>query len=360
MPNIESFQNRKHFLLLDGVRGIAILCVLWHHSAGAPPLDIEFFSRGYLGVDLFFILSGFLITHLLIKEKRTTGKISLANFYARRSLRIFPLYYGFIIFMLAWNALTAPEELRKMLAPLPYYVFYVTNWAPEGIYHFFHRAWSLAVEEQFYLLWPMTIVFLGIKLSSKIAAILVMALITLSLSFSTPELIENFIFNISWHLVPFRTILIGCLIAVALNHQLTFGLIAKYLSHALAAPAIGLLTLSFIFFQSGSIIGLDLIIIHILMGTFITACLVNERNYLSSFLSTKALQLTGRFSYGIYILHGLMWGPTSKVTKIIPIDAFSNSKFVFFILFTFGSFIISALSFYWFESFFLKQKSKFK
>ena len=87
----EAFRGVRRFGSLDGLRCFSILAVLWHHSG--INLDFPLFHRGQLGVHLFFAISGFLITSLMIRERKSHDEISLRKFYMRRSLRIFPLYY---------------------------------------------------------------------------------------------------------------------------------------------------------------------------------------------------------------------------------------------------------------------------
>ncbi|MGB2610895.1 MAG: acyltransferase, partial [Isosphaeraceae bacterium] len=94
-PNLteahEQYLGTRTFASLNGVRGLCILSVLWHHAPGG--LHALILERGFLGVDMFFVLSGFLIVTLLLRERDRTGSISLKKFYARRTLRIFPIYY---------------------------------------------------------------------------------------------------------------------------------------------------------------------------------------------------------------------------------------------------------------------------
>jgi peptidoglycan/LPS O-acetylase OafA/YrhL len=93
LPSYERFREIKIFNSLDGLRCLSIVAVVWHHVAGHWLSGVHLMSVGYLGVDFFFVISGFLITTLLLREKEKYGRISLKNFYMRRSLRIFPLYY---------------------------------------------------------------------------------------------------------------------------------------------------------------------------------------------------------------------------------------------------------------------------
>ena len=165
-------RNRKtvggHLLPLDGVRGLAILMVImshafesnYEHGNVAVRIVGALLSYGYFGVDLFFVLSGFLITGILFDSLKDDGYFR--KFYARRALRIFPLYYGVLITCLL---LTRPLHLHwngmgwllafylQNLRPMEIMTFSPGTWV--ALYHF----WSLAVEEQFYLVWP-AVVFL--------------------------------------------------------------------------------------------------------------------------------------------------------------------------------------------------------
>lgn len=155
--------QRSHIPALDGLRGIAVLMVVVLHATANMDsntfpewLALGAFSFGWIGVDLFFALSGFLITRILLADLDSPGYYQ--NFYVRRSLRIFPLY--FTVLCLVWFA--ASEENRESL---PWYFWYANNLAPGvstyiggfTVGHF----WSLAVEEHFYLFWPFIVRWLG-------------------------------------------------------------------------------------------------------------------------------------------------------------------------------------------------------
>ena len=140
---------------LDGLRGVAVLAVLTYHSG--------LIRGGFLGVDMFFTLSGFLITRLLLQERAATGAINLRSFYVRRALRLLP---ALVVFLLLWTCfllVTIPPEYWSIVGSyVAAVLFYVANWAgihglPMGI---FGHTWSLAIEEQFYLAWPLVVAVL--------------------------------------------------------------------------------------------------------------------------------------------------------------------------------------------------------
>ncbi|GAC1394979.1 MAG: acyltransferase [Thermoanaerobaculia bacterium] len=154
---------------LDGLRAISILSVIVAHLAETNrfPLSIHGLEHlGNLGVKVFFVISGFLITTLLLKERAASGQISLTKFYRRRVIRIFPAFYAYIAAMLAAEQLGLLELPR---GDLLHAVTYTMNYHHVRGWHLNHL-WSLSVEEQFYLLWPAVIAFSGPKRALQAAA----------------------------------------------------------------------------------------------------------------------------------------------------------------------------------------------
>ena len=178
--------RKDHIGTLDGLRAVAVLLVLWQHIpqfalplaienvrravfgdalAGDWPLRIdwlrdEVFAAGYLGVDVFFVLSGFLITRILLVDR--AGGVPLLHFLMRRLLRIFPIYY--LTLLAVW--------LVRPHAELPWCALYLSNFyylvAPGGV---MQHSWSLAVEEHFYLVWPLLVYSLSRAASRRLAAL---------------------------------------------------------------------------------------------------------------------------------------------------------------------------------------------
>ena len=153
---------------LDGLRAIAVLAVLGTHFG--------FLNQGAaVGVDLFFVLSGFLITSLLLRERQRTGVISLRRFWLRRGLRLFPALVCAVLFALVVAQWASPAERHATWAGLPWVILYVGNWAkaaggPHTLGLLVHT-WSLAVEEQFYIVWPLVMTFwLGTRARASRAA----------------------------------------------------------------------------------------------------------------------------------------------------------------------------------------------
>jgi peptidoglycan/LPS O-acetylase OafA/YrhL len=161
---------------LNGLRAIAVSAVVVYHS-----LDESRFPGGFLGVDLFFLLSGFLITRLLLEERATSGGIALRSFYVRRGARLIP---ALLLVCLAGLLIAATqpggEPLGQVLLGVGGALLYCTNVLRIiGLRLPMHHTWSLSVEEQFYLLWPLLLIVLlrwgGQRRASQVAALLVVA-----------------------------------------------------------------------------------------------------------------------------------------------------------------------------------------
>ena len=159
---------------LDGLRAISITLVLIGHLAGTRGFPLSaatgnFWALGELGVHVFFVISGFLITGLLLDELARTSRIRLGRFYFRRTLRIFPPYYTLLFALVAaqaagWIALRPGDTWHALT--------YTSNYDAARSWSIGHT-WSLAVEEQFYLLWPATVVLLGVRRGMLAAALVV-------------------------------------------------------------------------------------------------------------------------------------------------------------------------------------------
>ncbi|HEY2384667.1 MAG TPA: acyltransferase, partial [Terriglobia bacterium] len=147
---------------LDGLRCIAVMMVLFSHLLGTqgflnPTPGTFLYEFGNLGVKVFFVISGFLITNLLLSELEKTNKIHLGKFYFRRTFRIFPACYFMIVGLILFNAMGLVSLTPRDVI---HAVTYTSNYYPGRSWAVGHT-WSLGVEEQFYLLWPAVLVFLG-------------------------------------------------------------------------------------------------------------------------------------------------------------------------------------------------------
>jgi len=169
---------------LDGLRALAVLAVLFYHA------DVLWLPGGFLGVEIFFVVSGYLITSLLLSEYRANHSINLIQFWQRRARRLLPALFAMLIAVLSYAVIFLPDEVASLRADVVAAFAYVTNWylivAEKSYFEIVGRPsllrhlWSLAVEEQFYLVWPLLFVLLLARLKTRGAMLLLMFGATLS------------------------------------------------------------------------------------------------------------------------------------------------------------------------------------
>lgn len=295
---------------LDGVRGLAILMVLGTHyrilltlpSAGEFGRRVaSVLVHGGYGVDLFFVLSGFLITGILLDS--VASRSYFRTFYMRRILRIFPLYFGylFLVFVILRTALRATYgEDRWASVNVWWYVTYLSNWQPNrgAEEYLLTHLWSLAVEEQFYLVWPLVVFFasgavLGWVCAATVAGALALRLAMPSWGYDLEDL---------HRLTPARmdTLALGALLALALRHDRWRGACSRLKWPAAALAAAGL---AFLPAEAWPTIGWTLVAV-------LSACLVcwgttADRGLMAKAFRSPAMRALGKYSYGIYVLHFL-------------------------------------------------------
>jgi peptidoglycan/LPS O-acetylase OafA/YrhL len=164
--------NRLSYITgLDGIRAVAVMAVLCYHA------NFPWALGGFLGVETFFVLSGFLITALLLAEWRSTGRIDLKNFWQRRARRLLPAVWLLLLILPILALLFARDALPRLQEDIPAALIYITNWVyivrevpyfeAFGRPPLLQQLWSLAVEEQFYLLWPLVLLFLLRKVKNS-------------------------------------------------------------------------------------------------------------------------------------------------------------------------------------------------
>ncbi|WP_292729571.1 acyltransferase family protein [Microbacterium sp. UBA837] len=204
---------------LDGLRGIAVLLVIAGHSMRAAQIDmppaLAFLEQGGRGVTIFFVLSGFLITSILVNEFDRSGRISLKAFYVRRAFRILPAFYAFLIVIgvLSLAGTFVQVTLPQLLAA----GLFVWNYAPVDGTWWLGHTWSLAIEEQFYLLWPLVLVLFKPRIAIRIAVAVILAspLIRLAQYFLFPETREQI--SVMFH-TRADALMVGCLLALLIGH----------------------------------------------------------------------------------------------------------------------------------------------
>ncbi len=354
-PNTEfkNYKTRKYFSALNGLRFISILAVLWHHTTDYHD---GILGLGYLGVDLFFIISGFLITTLLLREREKTGKISIYNFYMRRSLRIFPIYYLTIIFVFFYLNFVNSDPSQNGL--IPYYVFYLSNFLTEHAQNL-DITWSLATEEQYYLIWPVLLILFR----NRIVWVILIALFVLC------QLINYGVFdNVIAGLyglqklpsmaileTTFAPIILGSAIALLLHHERSFAIFHFATKANWFAPLIGSLLIAIFMILPADISGTPRVIIHLLMTAFLLALVLKEDQTLVSVLKWQPIDYIGKISYGIYIYHMLVL----HVLRIVFEKIDLQSPILFFIVGSSVTILVAALSYKFIETPLLDLKKAF-
>ncbi len=305
-----------HVPVLDGVRGVAILLVLVYHLAlwvlGPPAgragkLFYEIALRGWVGVDLFFVLSGFLITGILYDAKG--GAHFFRNFYARRSLRIFPLYFAVLAVVIGLLPRLIPEHrgLLRLADDGAWYWTYTTNlliardgWPDTAaLAHF----WSLAVEEQFYLVWPFVVFCLARKrLLSVCAGCVVLAIfVRLGLAASHHTVA-------SMVLMPARmdALAAGALVALLARGPGGLAVYRRCARWVMFAAGTAFVALTVVYHDSYSrpLLGGGLTSLSCLFASLLVLLLTAAPGSpLSALFGSRALRFFGRYSYGLYVFH---------------------------------------------------------
>lgn len=343
---------------LDGLRCFAVLGVLVFHLIS--PRD-PFFSRvpfGY-GVDLFFLLSGFLITSILFKikdsESNSLGN-SLKSFYIRRSLKIFPIYYITLIFL----TLIGFQNYNDVN---PWVFTYTTNiWTSLGKPYLgsYNHLWSLAVEEQFYLFWPILILIVNYK---RIKALIIITILS-SILFK----IGIFYYNNGWS-PAINSFTLGCMDTLGLGALLAYYVKFERTTYQKIFLNKWIFAVVFVFYFFTMIFPLfpEQTWIHEIFSNtlfsifafFIVAPAVTDsyKGIVSKILENRLIVHLGKISYGLYLYHFFM---PDLYNYLNSIGLFLNNTPNFVIAFYFVScLVISEISWYLVENPFLKLKSRF-
>jgi peptidoglycan/LPS O-acetylase OafA/YrhL len=302
------FREVQFFGSLDGLRAFSILGVIWFHSWWSTPYyptlaTLPVLRQGEWGVHIFFVISGFLITTLLLREQKRSGTISIRDFYIRRSLRIWPLYYAtlavYIVIMLTFQR--DSDRSHTFFHYLPGFLTYTYTWLitppwPTGP---FNLAWTLATEEQFYAFWPLVLRFLRGFWSS----VVIIAAVALRLAVGygwTKRVLPPLSLPARIVLSMAIPIFLGVLLAQALDSERGFRWLSAVLGAKWAAPvALAALAICLVPAHPAWLAA------SLATAALVGACVIREDNGLAPILKWRPIAWIGVLSYGMYLLNSL-------------------------------------------------------
>ena len=312
----------RRFPALDGLRAIAAVLVVFFHYGGPDRL------QGWAGVQLFFVLSGFLITTLMLREERRTGEISLKEFYLRRAFRILPVYFVILLVTAVGSALYGTFVSNGIGPALKYFLTFTNEFAGASPYG---QSWSLGIEQKFYLVWPLVAIALGTVVlkrragAAALGMLLALVIVNFTASHSNP----------GWPLHYF-SILTGVLLAVALHSRRGFELL-RPLTNPLAQVivAIGFIGVHLSVKPiAGFLDGINGIPGHVLvipvyaLATAVLLTALIAPGPATTFLSTKPMQFVGERSYSLYLVQTIaatviafIWPALSGLGQAVVVTA---------------------------------------
>ncbi|HEY0468410.1 MAG TPA: acyltransferase [Polyangiaceae bacterium] len=356
--------TRKHLPGLDGLRGIAVALVVAFHQ--------DLIGFGWVGVQLFFVLSGYLITNLLHQERNQPLGTFLRNFYGRRLLRICPLYFGVLLVLTV--ALLAGAQINGVREGLPYAYTYTYNiWhATNGFVHSRHIShfWSLCVEEQFYLLWPFLIYFcparrlrstlFGVLLAGPLIRLVLAWLLTRTAASVDVKPFRALYVLMPTHIDAFATGAIAALYPLKVRPRSFYLAVAALLIAGMAVVYFGASpvtdsapSLKNLGYPLGLASGHGYLWGYTLINftsVLLIDCLVRQR-LAPSFFDSRPLRYLGKISYGLYVFH---YPVLSVLKKVVP-----RAPLLTQVLLEAGlTLLLATLSYYLWEKRFLVKKDR--
>ena len=335
---------------IDGLRAIAVFAVIFYHS-DSELFDLNFFPGGFIGVDIFFVISGYLITSLILKELKTTNNFSFKNFYERRTRRIIPALLTVILFSipLGWFYLL-PIDLIEFSKSILYTIGFSSNYffyfadieynALGSLFKPFLHTWSLSVEEQYYLLFPVFLLIIFNFFRKYIFFFLFLILIS-SLSLANFTSTENFSLNFYSLQTRIWQLISGSILAyfeISRNYRSKTNSLNEIL------PLIGLILIFYsFFFYNDKMFHPSFKTITPIIGVCLVIWFSSKGGFITKLLSSKLFVSTGLISYSLYLWHF----PIFSFAKIIEFTEGDLLKKGFLIILTI---IISKISYSYIET----------
>lgn len=347
---IEEKFSRSRLPGLDGLRMVFVLSVIVYHSG----YDILFSARH--GVSGFFVLSGFLITWLILKEYEKGDGFSIKNFYIRRSLRILPAYYVYVLLSVGADLILGDDRIGEQILPA---VFYYTNYYNAVSGHpssSLSHLWSLSVEEQFYLLWP-AIFLLALNARDYKKAVVTVSLtlilvVALWRSYAVVVLGFDNAYVYNAFDTRFDNLLIGCLLAVLLRSGYILGGVS-IVSGRVWAPLVTvfLLLISISIPSRVYAYTIGFTVDAVLLAVLITQILCLSDTKLWRWLNFKLVVFFGFISYPAYLWHSWAIQISEKVNFLPDLAQLALAIVI--------TVILACCSYFFVEKYFLKIKTRY-
>ena len=323
--NSKSAEGTRHIASIDGLRAIAVTAVVLYH------LGISWIPGGFLGVDLFFVISGYVITRLILDSINQSSALDLRAFYAARIRRIYPGMIFMVVCTIIFIGVWAPEAIKRFLSDLPYALTGTINWLlvarnqdyfeTIGRPPLLQHTWSLAVELQFYLIWPIILLavlkYFGKRNIARIALIIAMIsgttlfFVSLQLDQANAKQISHIYFGTDTHSLG---LFLGSALAVSWIPQNLSANIEKRAQDVIdAIGVVGLLGLisTFLFIdQTNANLYRIAFPLAGIFGCLVIISLVHPASRFAPLISTAPFRWIGQRSYGIYIWHWVIFQVT--------------------------------------------------
>lgn len=325
VKNSSGQKNVRHISSIDGLRAIAVTAVLLYH------LGISWIPGGFLGVDLFFVISGYVITRLILDSINQSSALDLRAFYAARLRRIYPGFLFMVVCTILFIGVWAPEAIKRFLSDLPYALTGTINWLLVARHQDYfetigrppllQHTWSLAVELQFYLIWPIILLtilkYFGKRNIARIALIIAIIsgtalfFVSLQLDQSNAQQVSHIYFGTDTHSLG---LFLGSALAVSWIPQNLSADIEKRAQDVIdGIGVVGLLGLisTFLFIDetNASLYRLAFPLAGI-FGCLVIISLVHPASRFAPIISTAPFRWVGQRSYGIYIWHWVIFQVT--------------------------------------------------
>lgn len=305
--------NPRYMPGLDGVRAVAVIAIIIYH------LNPQWLSGGFLGVDTFFVISGYLITSLLLTEYHNTGKIELMSFWLRRVKRLIPAVLFLVMGVIVLSLIFMPTEIQKVRADSIAAIFYVSNWwyIMQNVDYFEQFAvqplkhlWSLAIEEQFYLVFPIVLLSLlsFIRRLKSIRIIflilLVISMIAMMVLYVPNENVARVYFGTDTRI---QTLLMGVLLALVWPPFQLKAKVNRQMRTMIDTAGVVGLAILFICFkfvsETNSILYYGGFFLISTVTLLVIASSVHPSGYFAKFLGNKVFTFIGSRSYSLYLWH---------------------------------------------------------